>query len=115
MASKSPKAVTASFIETMECLPVAKIPEGAGWTYEIKLDGYRLETVKRKGAVTLYSRRKNILNHKFGYIAEALEDLPDKAVLDGEHVGLDKQGISNFNLLQSIGETTWTLSQPGTR
>jgi ATP-dependent DNA ligase len=45
----------------MKCLPVAKIPEGAEWTYEIKLGGYRLEAVKRKGAVTLYSRRKNIL------------------------------------------------------
>jgi DNA ligase D-like protein (predicted ligase) len=102
MASKSPKAVTASFIETMECLPVGKIPEGEGWTYEIKLDGYRLEAVKRKAAVTLYSRRKNILNQKFGYIAEALEDLPDETVLDGELVGLDEQGISNFNLLQNF-------------
>jgi hypothetical protein len=42
MVSKSLKAVSASFIETMECLPVAKIPEGAEWTYEIKL--YRLAT-----------------------------------------------------------------------
>jgi ATP-dependent DNA ligase len=33
---------TASFIESMECLPVSKIPEGPEWTYEIKLDGYRL-------------------------------------------------------------------------
>ena len=27
------------FIETMDCLPVSKLPEGAEWTYEIKLDG----------------------------------------------------------------------------
>src|SRR3984885_8925186 len=102
MASKSPKADSASFIETMDCLPAAKIPEGSEWTYEIKLDGYRLEAVKRKGIVTLYSRRKNILNQKFGYIAEALEDLPDDTVLDGELVGLDEQGISSFNLLQNF-------------
>jgi DNA ligase D-like protein (predicted ligase) len=101
MASKSRKAISASFIETMDCLPAAKIPEGPEWTYEIKLDGYRLETVKRKGIVTLYSRRKNVLNQKFGYIAEALEDLPDDTVLDGELVGLDEQGISSFNLLQT--------------
>src|ERR1700722_2607393 len=92
----------AIFIETMDCLPVSTVPEGPEWTYEIKLDGYRLEAVKRKGAVTLYSRRKNILNQKFGYIAEALEDLPDETVLDGELVGLDKQGTSNFNLLQNF-------------
>jgi ATP-dependent DNA ligase len=27
------------FIESMECLAVTTIPEGPGWTYEIKLDG----------------------------------------------------------------------------
>jgi len=27
------------FIESMECLPVAKLPEGPEWTYEIKLSG----------------------------------------------------------------------------
>jgi hypothetical protein len=30
------------FIESMECLPVAKLPEGPEWSYEIKL--YRLAT-----------------------------------------------------------------------
>ena len=39
---------------------------------------------KSKGAVTVYSRRRNILNEKFGYIADALKDLPDDTVLDGE-------------------------------
>ena len=32
-----PKAV--GYIETMDCLPVSKLPEGPKWTYEIKLDG----------------------------------------------------------------------------
>ena len=26
---------TATFVESMECLPVTKIPEGREWTYEI--------------------------------------------------------------------------------
>jgi bifunctional non-homologous end joining protein LigD len=56
------------FIETMDCLAVPKIPEGAEWTYEIKLDGFRMEAVKQNGKVTLYSRRGNILNAKFPYI-----------------------------------------------
>jgi DNA ligase D-like protein (predicted ligase) len=100
-----PKASTnrkATFIEAMECLPVPKVPEGPNWTYEMKLDGYRLQAVKCKGKVTLYSRRKNILNAKFGYIAEALDFLPDETVIDGELVALGPDGKPSFNLLQNF-------------
>jgi ATP-dependent DNA ligase len=31
----------ASFVEPMECLSVARLPEGSQWLWEIKLDGYR--------------------------------------------------------------------------
>lgn len=86
----------------MDCLPVADIPQGEDWTYEIKLDGYRLEAIRHKSKVTVYSRRKNILNEKFGYIAEALSGLPDRTIVDGELVALDEKGISNFNLLQNF-------------
>jgi bifunctional non-homologous end joining protein LigD len=39
----------AAFIPTMDCLPVPKLPEGPQWTYEIKLDGYRLEVLRSGG------------------------------------------------------------------
>lgn len=90
------------FIESMECLPVSKLPQGAEWSYEIKLDGFRLEAVKSKGETTLYSRRGNILNRKFHYIATALKKLPDNTVLDGELVALDSKGKSDFALLQNF-------------
>lgn len=86
----------------MDCLPVTKLPAGAGWTYEIKLDGFRLEAVKTGGKVTLYSRRRNPLNRRFPYIAAALADLPDATVIDGEVVALDETGRSDFNLLQNF-------------
>jgi ATP-dependent DNA ligase len=95
-------ARTASFIETMDCLPVAKVPEGAEWTYEIKLDGYRLEAVKSGKEVALYSRRRNLLNKKFPYIAAALKDLPEGTVIDGELVALGPDGRPDFNLLQNF-------------
>jgi len=36
----------AEFIEPMECVPVTKLLDGPGWSYEIKLDGYRAVAVK---------------------------------------------------------------------
>jgi DNA ligase D-like protein (predicted ligase) len=95
-------SIPIAFIESMECLPVSALPEGKEWSYEIKLDGFRLEAVKKKVATTLYSRRGNILNRKFPYIATALKDLPDNTILDGEVVALDSQGRSDFNLLQNF-------------
>jgi DNA ligase D-like protein (predicted ligase) len=104
VAKKKPDQAPAKigFIESMECLPVTTLPEGKEWSYEIKLDGFRLEAVKKSGRVTLYSRRGNVLNGKFPYIATALEQLPDDTVLDGEIVALDTSGRSDFGLLQNF-------------
>jgi bifunctional non-homologous end joining protein LigD len=103
MPKKStPDSSATGFIESMECLPVSKIPEGSEWTYEIKLDGYRLEVVRSVSETTLYSRRQNILNKKFHYIAKALDYLPAGTVVDGELVALDPDGHPNFNLLQNF-------------
>jgi bifunctional non-homologous end joining protein LigD len=75
----------------MECLPVEKIPEGDNWTYELKLDGYRLEAMKAGGKVLLYSRRGIDLTKRFEYVAKALANLPDETVIDGELVALDEE------------------------
>jgi ATP-dependent DNA ligase len=99
---KAPPKTQVRFIESMECLPVSKLPRGPEWSYEIKLDGFRLETVKKNGETTLYSRRGNMLNRKFHYIATALKKLPDNTVLDGELVALDSKGKSDFGLLQNF-------------
>jgi ATP-dependent DNA ligase len=92
----------ARFIEPMECLPVEQIPEGDLWTYELKLDDYRLLMVKAGGRVILYSRRGTDLSQRFKYVTTALASLPDETVIDGELVALDEQGRPNFNLLQNF-------------
>jgi len=82
----------ASFVEPMECLSVAKLPEELEWLWQIKLDGYRALAVKSGTGVTLFSRRRKSLNRQFPYIVEALADMPAGTVVDGEVVAMDESG-----------------------
>ena len=45
----------ATFIEPMLLLGTEKLPQGADWSYEIKLDGYRALAIKSGGKVQLRS------------------------------------------------------------
>jgi DNA ligase D-like protein (predicted ligase) len=89
------------FIEPMECLAVAKLPEGLQWVYEIKLDGYRAEAISTVDGVQFYSRNGKSLARKFPYIVEALDELPPDTIVDGELVALDESGRPDFNRLQN--------------
>jgi ATP-dependent DNA ligase len=85
----------------MECLAVSKLSEGPQWVYEIKLDGYRALGIKSNGSVRLLSRRNNSFNRQYPLVVEALAELPEDTVVDGEVVALDESGFPNFNLLQN--------------
>lgn len=66
----SPKR--ARFIEPMLCRAAREMPEGDGWQYEIKLDGYRAIGVKTGGQAQLWSRNRKDFTRRFPRVAQAL-------------------------------------------
>ena len=91
----------ATFIEPMLLLRTEKLPHGADWLYEIKLDGYRAQAIKSGGKVQLRSRNDNDFTERYAPITSALRAMPDETVLDGEVTALDEEGRPSFNLLQN--------------
>jgi bifunctional non-homologous end joining protein LigD len=85
----------------MLLLPAETLPEGTGWIYELKLDGYRALAIKTGGEVRLRSRNDKDFDRKYPAIAKALAALRDETVIDGEVVTLDAAGRPSFNALQN--------------
>lgn len=87
---------------------VREVPEGPGWSYEIKYDGYRAIAYVRRPArgandVQLVSRNGLSFTDRFAPISEALGALDvDGAILDGEVCSLDASGRTRFEALQGV-------------
>lgn len=71
------------------------------WVFETKWDGFRLVAETGGGKRSLYSRNGNEVTERYGPVAEALQVITRKAVIDGELVALDAAGRSRFQLLQN--------------
>jgi bifunctional non-homologous end joining protein LigD len=79
------------------------------WLFETKWDGFRMVACIEGGKVTLYSRNGKIISDSYQPVAKALEKVKQDAVIDGELVALDAQGISRFQLLQNALRAEATL------
>jgi bifunctional non-homologous end joining protein LigD len=81
---------------------VTAVPAGDQWLHEIKWDGYRLIVFKQGDKVRVATRRGLDWTHRFPGIAAAVAALPvERAILDGEAVIEDENGVSNFSALQA--------------
>lgn len=88
-----------------KALLAAHPPAGDRWIHEIKLDGFRMGVFLERGQVRIISRRGTEYTREFPEIVTAARKLnAERALLDGEIVILDKEGISRFQLLQQLGE-----------
>jgi bifunctional non-homologous end joining protein LigD len=76
-------------------------PDEPGWSHEIKLDGYRIQARLDRRKVRLLTRHALDWTDRFSPIADALAGLPvEKALIDGEIVSEDENGVASFSLLQ---------------
>jgi bifunctional non-homologous end joining protein LigD len=84
----------------------AQAPTGEGWVHEIKFDGYRMQARRDGGEVRLLTRKGLNWTSRFPNIGSAVARLPARtALIDGEIVIEDENGISTFSGLQAALKT----------
>lgn len=72
-------------VQPMLAKSTAAVPEGGGWSFEPKWDGFRCLVFKDGDDVELASRNTKPLTRYFPEVVEAMRSrLPDRCVLDGE-------------------------------
>ncbi|REG88315.1 DNA ligase D [Algoriphagus antarcticus] len=81
-----------------------KFSTSKDWLYEIKWDGYRMICNHSSDSTSLYSRNGVDYSETFPALIDSLKQLPKTAILDGEVVSLDKNGVSKFQWLQHYSD-----------
>jgi len=85
----------------MRLTRVAKPFDDPNYLFELKHDGFRAIAYIENGTCRLVSRNSNQFK-SFGSLRESLAKMPvQNAILDGEVVCLDSNGVSQFNQLMS--------------
>ena len=83
----------------MEAELVRELPEGDGWQYEPKWDGFRGVLENDGGELALWSRNERPLLRYFPELAPLGELLPPHSALDGEIV-IARDGVLDFDSMQ---------------
>jgi bifunctional non-homologous end joining protein LigD len=101
LLKKGKPAPMPQLIEPMLATLVNTPPVQEGWQFEMKWDGYRTIAYLDNGNVALRSRNNKSFNEKFYPLTRSLEDWKINAVLDGELVVLNEEGLPDFSGLQA--------------
>jgi len=88
------------FVPFMKPQTVQTPPEGAEWVHDIKHDGYRTQLVIENGSVIAYSSSGIDWSSKYQNIVADAHAFPcTTAIIDGEIVANNPNGVSDFSLL----------------
>lgn len=80
---------------------VDAVPEGAGWVFEMKYDGYRCLAAVAGEQVQLFTRTGKDWTQQFGAIVPPLAALTKgSALIDGELCAFDDKGRTDFSTLK---------------
>lgn len=101
LLAAAPKGAFPNTLRPMLATLVNAPFDKAGWIFEVKWDGYRALALCNNGDVELKSRNNKLFTEKFYPIAAALRSWGRNALLDGEIVVVNEQGVSNFGSLQN--------------
>lgn len=105
MLKEAPVTPMPHNIQPMLATPVKDAFDHPEWVFEVKWDGYRAIAEVRNGTVSLYSRNGISFEKKFPSVVDALRKFGGEAILDGEIVVVDDQGMPDFQLLQHYQES----------
>lgn len=85
------------FIHPCRPITAKSVPVGDAWLHELKLDGYRLQIVKNRREVRVFTRRGAEWTERLAAFADPFVPLACRsAILDGELVLPDKTGAPDF-------------------
>ena len=96
------RAAMPAFVEPMRPTVAAKPFSDPAYLFELKLDGWRTLCFLRDNKAHLVSRRRNSLTERFPELRDIGELIKAKtALIDGEIVALDQDGLPRFDALRS--------------
>jgi ATP-dependent DNA ligase len=90
------------FISPQLATAVHHPPPRAGWIHEVKHDGYRTQLIIERGKARAYTRNGFDWTERYEPITKAASELGCRsAIIDGEVIVQDENGVSDFEALKS--------------
>lgn len=97
------KGKTPAFRPVQLATLVERVPDGDGWLFEMKYDGYRCLAAVQGENVRLYTRSGLDWTKQFGALVAPFQALKiDSALIDGEICAFDEKGRTDFSTLKRM-------------